>query len=126
MGRSLPRAIAAAKSAGRAPPFELPTAGRKGEADMSNKNKADRSTATSKRKRRLDESGGPGIEEMIEGHPRRAVEEISMRSRLEVVRGEVEEVLKTHGSMARGERESWLKQIERQNEESSYQVFCLQ
>lgn len=66
-----------------------------------------------------------GIDEMIAGHPKRAMVEVEMRSRLEAVRSEVDVVLKMHGSMAKGERKSWLKQIERQNEENSYQVSAL-
>lgn len=50
------------------------------------------------------------------------MEELGMRAKLEVVRGEVEATLKMHSTMAKGERTSWLKQIERQNEENAYQV----
>lgn len=66
-----------------------------------------------------------GIDEMIAGNPKRAMMEVEMRSRLEAVRSEVDDVLKMHGSMAKGERKSWLKQIERQNEENAYQVGAL-
>lgn len=65
------------------------------------------------------------IEDMIAGNPRRAMEELSMRAKLEVVRGEVEATLKMHSTMAKGERTSWLKQIERQNEENAYQVHVV-
>lgn len=62
------------------------------------------------------------VEIMIAGNPRRAMEELSLRAKLEVVRGEVDATLKMHSTMARGERTSWLKQIERQNEENAYEA----
>lgn len=69
-----------------------------------------------------DGRGGVSTEDMIAGNPKRAMEELSLRAKLEVVRGEVDATLKMHASMARGERMSWLKQIERQNEENAYEV----
>ena len=66
--------------------------------------------------------GGVGMENIIAGNPGRAMEELNMRARLETVREEIDGVLKMHASMAKGERTSWLKKVERQNEENSYQV----
>lgn len=112
VGRSLPRAIAAARSAGRTPPFETPTTTCEGKGNGPSQN-ANAEHADTDR---------VAFDDMLAGHPRRALEEIEMKSRLEAVKGEVEVVLKMHGSMAKGERESWLKQIERRNEERAYQV----
>lgn len=130
VGRSLPRAIAAAHSAGgqRAPSFETPTSatsnvkGNNRSPSLSRANaKEIGDTATSQSLAHFDQIG---FDDMIAGHPRRAMEEVEMRSRLEVVKGEVEVALKLHGSMAKGERQSWLTQIERRNEENAYQVGC--
>lgn len=63
-----------------------------------------------------------GLDEMIAGHPLRAKEEIEMRSRLEVIKEEVDTALRVHKSLAEGSRESWLNKIERRNEEDAYQV----
>lgn len=149
VGRSLPRAIAAAKSAGalagggtRAPPFELQTSGGGGAAAAAAKaepggrkrsSSSNASAATHAQPERAGSTERDGVttDDMIAGNPRRAMEELSLRAKLEVVRGEVEATLKMHATMARGERTSWLKQIERQNEENAYQVlwkprhFCL-
>lgn len=137
VGRALPRAIASAKMAGRAPSFKEPTAKRAGETRVGNEALTDdvagtrgpSSQGTGKWKR------GPGPEaqgyatcgvdfnDLIEGHPGRAVEELEMRSRLEVIRAEVEEAIKAHETVARGYRTSWLKKIDHQNKENSYQVI---
>lgn len=132
VGRSLPRAIAAAKSAGvaagnRAPPFELKTTGggRDG-GDESRVNGGSSNTNTNTAAQGTMETGEKGgglsVEDMIAGNPRRAMEELNLRAKLEVVRAEVDATLKMHATMAKGERTSWLKQIERQNEENAYEV----
>lgn len=119
MGRSLPRAIVAAKSVDRAPPFEQPTTRQEHGGKVANSS----GSRMSGQGRTGGSVDGVGMERMIAGHPRRAMEELGMRTRLEIVREEIEEVLKIHESMAKGERTSWLKQIERQNEENAYQVL---
>lgn len=127
VGRSLPRAIADAKSAGvaagnRAPPFESQTAGGgRGGSSNSNSKKVKHANFET-RKTEGDGRGKVSTEDMIAGNPRRAMEEVSLRAKLEVLRGEVDATLKMHATMARGERTSWLKQIERQNEENAYEV----
>lgn len=128
MGRSLPRAIAAAKAAGtasrsRAPPFEMRTEG-VGSDDPYKAGSRTGSNGVATLPKRTEEKGRGGvtIEDTIAGNPRRAMEELSLRAKLEVVRGEVDATLKMHATMARGERTSWLKQIEGQNEENAYQV----
>lgn len=133
MGRSLPRAIAAAKSAGvaagnRAPPFESQTTGGGGRGgsvgDNNRGNGGSSNTKTNKTTYATTgkTEGGVSTEDMIAGNPRRAMEELSLRVKLEVVRREVDATLKMHATMASGERTSWLKQIERQNEENAYEV----
>lgn len=126
VGRSLPRAIAAARSAGRAPPFEqaVPTLTRGENEHSSAKTSKGCGIEKTRDRERGEPLEGVAIEDMIAGHPRRAQEELDMRARLEVVREEVDSALKTHGSMAKGERTIWLKKIERQNEENAYQVIC--
>ena len=63
-----------------------------------------------------------GFDDVVEGHPGRATEEVLMRTKLETVRAEVEKALKMQRATARGESKSWLKHIEHQNEENAYQV----
>eukprot|EP00752_Nemacystus_decipiens_P010357 g9227.t1 len=135
VGRSLPRAIADAKSAGvaagnRAPSFESQTLGggvRGGSVGGDNNRiKGGRSnTKTSNTLQATNGKTGGGVstEDMIAGNPRRALEEVSLRAKLEVVRKEVDATLKMHATMASGERTSWLKQIERQNEENAYEAL---
>lgn len=118
VGRSLPRAIATAKAVGH----------RHNRDDASGqRSNTGGSTSTGKKdgrrgNERTNDHEEIEMEDLIAGHPRRAVEELTMRARLEVVRGEVDEALKMHRTMARGERTSWLMQIERQNEQGAYQV----
>lgn len=122
--------------AGRSPPFKELTAERAGRARISN----DASTDDVAGARGSSSQGvgkrirGPGSEaqgyapcgvdfnDLIEGHPGRAVEELQMRSRLEVIRAEVEEAIKAQEAMGREYRTSWLKKIDHWNEENSYQV----
>ena len=134
MGRSLPRAIADAKSAGveagnRAPPFESQTrgGGRRGGSVGDDSNRVNGGSSITKAHKTTHATAGKtgsgvSTEDMIAGNPRRAMEELSLRAKLEVVRGEVDATLKMHATMASGERTSWLKQIERQNEENAYEV----
>lgn len=150
VGRSLPRAIAAAATTRsssddcRAPPFEIAggaaaaggagggTTGRqKGDAHQqrgdtsatkSKFNSSDKERGPSLSSSYALGGGGVGMEDIIAGNPGRAIEELNMRARLETVREEIDGVLKMHASMAKGERTSWLKKVERQNEENSYQV----
>lgn len=126
MGRSLPRAIASAASAGRAPAFENPTSATiVATTALARRDNASTPSNGGKREglgKAEISSSVEGFEEMLAGNPKRAMAEIDMRSRLEIVKEEVEVALKMHESMAKGERESWLKQIERRNEEDAYQV----
>lgn len=119
VGRSLSKAIMAARSAGRAPPFETS----KTTCKAKGKGPSENVTVKHADTQQAMDSDHVEFDDMLAGHPRRALEEIEMRSRLEAVKGEVETALKIHGSMAKGERESWLKQIERRNEEEAYQVW---
>lgn len=91
-------------------------------ADPNGGRASSNSVATQPKRRDERGRGGVTIEDTIAGNPRRAMEELSLRAKLEVVRGEVDATLKMHATMARGERTSWLKQIESQNEENAYQV----
>ena len=144
MGRSLPRAIAAAAAAAtrspygdHAPSFEQGSAA--AAAATPNQNDADNvlearkhdNSAKNAKSGREERGAGRAagavggvvtMDEIIAGNPGRAMEELNMRARLETVREEVEVALKMHASMAKGERTSWLKKVERQNEENSYQV----
>lgn len=114
--------MAAPNFAGRAPAFERPT-----RHDGANGKGREPSPTSTHFKKDAGRQHAAGLEQvafddLIAGHPRRAMEEVAMRSRLEAVKGEVEIALKMHGSMAKGERESWLKHIERRNEDDAYQV----
>lgn len=135
VGRSLPRAIAAARSGGdaagiRGPAFEVPTTAGDGFGAETTSDEIRGSAMAAKKKRGAQEglggeSRGVTFEDMVAGNPRRAMEELNLRSKLEVVRGEVDATLKMHATMAKGERTSWLKQIELQNEEHAYEVGML-
>lgn len=116
IGRSLPRAMGSAAAAaftGRAPAFEgaMHSSGSRTPAAPTSADGHGARTASSVE-----------LEDMLVGHPSRAMQEVEMRSRLEIVKEEVEAALRLHGSLAEGERESWLKRIERRNEEDAYQV----
>ncbi|CAM9204617.1 unnamed protein product, partial [Discosporangium mesarthrocarpum] len=54
-------------------------------------------------------------------NPKRALKDVEMWSRLEVVRADIEEALRLHRSLAVSDRESWLTSIEKRNQEDTYQ-----